>query len=98
MRPVWGTVVLMLLGLLFLLLPIALPFGTTAVWTMYVGGLAAGVVIAALTTRWYRATVLESGPHHRVIRTDAVRAAKRAAQRTATEDATDPADTSRTDI
>ena len=86
-RPAWLTVVLSYLGLLFVLLPAMLAFGTTAVWGYYVLGLVAAVFIGSLAGRWYRTTLVESGPYHRVIRVDALRAAKRAARGPATGDA-----------
>jgi peptidoglycan/LPS O-acetylase OafA/YrhL len=78
-RPAWLTAAGMYLALLFLFLPVMLAVGSwTAVWVYYVLGLIASVGIGLFTARWYRTTLLESGPYHRVLRIDAVRAARRA--------------------
>ena len=77
-RPAWLTAVALYFGLLFVVLPIVVAFGTAAVWTYYVCGFVTGLGIGLLTARWYRTTLIEIGPYHRVIRVDALRAAKRA--------------------
>ena len=79
----------MYLALLFLLLPVVLAFGSTGAWASYGLGLVSAVGIGVLAARWYRTTPLESGPYHRVVRVDAVRAAKRAARGTATRGASE---------
>jgi len=80
----------MYLALLFVLLPVMLAFASwTALWVYYALGLVAALGIGLLTARWYRTSLLESGPYHRVVRVDAVRAAKRAARGTTTRDESD---------
>jgi hypothetical protein len=91
-RPAWLTTAAIFLGLLFLMLPIVLALGATAVWAYYVCGLVAAVGIGLLAARWYRTTLVESGPYHRVIRVDALRAAQRAARGRATGDASEEAE------